>query len=628
MILKGRALTDDRAFVRLFAVSRLAATSRALQREVREVRARDVVDWADWFVRLGQTLPSLRIEILEGEYAPGPPTRYEFAKGKGAYRVITVPNMRDVLVYRHISDEALRRALPTKVRGAYFSRRFTSTPIGPTFNLEPGDPYHKFFSIWLAYNTYRSRTLLNSPHDIVVVTDISNYFDSIHHELLLEYLAPLGLPRKAVGLLGRLFDGLRPTAGHSPNPAIGLAQDEFDCSRELAHVFLFEHDRRMAQAVGEDHYVRWMDDQNLGVPSLTAARQTVNELTRSLGSQRLTVNAGKTQFLSPPEVVNHFQLAANQSLDAWNKKFWPLDLRTLPAARAELRRRWREILAGDTVGVGHWDKILKRMYAYAVLVDIPDLESRALSDLVEYPGLDERVFSYFAKRNRARGLIELFKTYVRSGESLFEATESAFFDLALRLAPTGREARDLKALAKRFARGSRRRRTLARASAVVLYYWLGAKPEELRELYAPDEAPRLPKEVARAWLASATSREPTSLAYIQSCLLGHPSDDVARLARFLADLQGGQLAVLPKFGAPKSRWPQSGYYFDARSWLLLEAASHSPNPKVRRIVSRELPRFAATITMYPEKRVHQRIATRLAARVAPPTPAGRVATSL
>lgn len=599
--------TDERAFKRMFAVSALYRTSRALREEVRQVRGRDVVDWTDWFFDLGRRLPVLRQQILSGSYSPNPPTRYELPKTKGSFRIITVPNMRDVLVYRHIADVVLRRALPSKVKGAFFSRRHTPTPIGPTFDLDPDDPYHKFFKIWLTYNTYRSRTLLNQPHDILVVTDISNYFDSIQHDLLLEYFAPLGLPRKTIGLLGRLLEAFKPESGHSPNPRVGLAQDELDCSRELAHVFLFEHDQRIAEAFGEDRYVRWLDDQNIGTTSFTQARTAVNVLTRSLASQRLTLNAGKTRFLDPGEVVVHFQLEANRLLDDWNKSYRQIDADNLSAARRALRNAWSTITSSEAAGKGNWDKILKRMYAFAVQVDIPDLEPRALDDLIESPDLDERIFNYFSRRNRPRALLDLFKAYRDAGENLFEATDAIFFDAALRAVPTGREAKELRALALSYARRRGRSRPLVRASAIVLLYWMGVPAEILEGLYTRDEAPALPKEVARAWMACAAARDPSSLTRIQALLLGHPSDDVARLARFLTDLFDGALTGALPLSGSKPRWPQPGRYYDARAWIMLELAAHSPDRVIRAQVKGTIARHAATVQILPERRVLDRI---------------------
>lgn len=87
----------------------------------------------------------------------------------------------------------------------------------------------------------------------------------------------------------------------------------------------------------------------------------------------------------------------------------------------------REALRPRThVNDGNWDKILKRMYGLAVKVDSDILESRVLGDLIANPELDERIFTYFSKRNRFAELFSLFSSYSEAGESLSEATEVAF----------------------------------------------------------------------------------------------------------------------------------------------------------------------------------------------------------
>ena len=173
--------------------------------------------------------------------------------------------------------------------------------------------------------------------------------------------------------------------------------------------------------------------------------------------------------------------------------------------------------------------------------------------------------------------------------------------------PRGREARTLKTLALSYARSAKRRRPLARSSAVVQLYWLGARPKVLEGLYGPDTAPGLPKEVARAWIACSAARDPRSLQRIQALLLGHPADDVARLARFLGDLFEWTLEGPAKLSGRKSRWPQPGFQYDARAWLMLELAAHSPNPSTRHQVKAVLPAFEATASMLPERRVLRRI---------------------
>jgi hypothetical protein len=457
--------------------------------------------------------------------------------------------------------------------------------------------------------------MLNGVYEVLVVTDITNYFDSIQHDLLVEYLSPLRLPRKAMGLLGRLLEAFKPCAGHSPNPRVGLAVDEVDCSRELAHLFLFEHDQIVANKFGEENYVRWMDDQNIGVRSLTEARKAVNILTRSLSSQRLTLNSAKTKFLTLPQVTEHFQLEANAKLASWEESFKVLTLANLPEARASLIETWNEISTSDYVGVGNWVKILKRVYSLATKVNLDILETLATNHLVEYPELDEKIFLYFARRNRAQQLVSLFEGYCQSGENLFEGTESVFFESLLLLNPPPGLTPIIRSLSSRFARSvaeGQSGKPLARCSALVALYWFGESGTVLANLFDSEAGRRLPKEVARAWLATVSALTPSLLKDVQARLVGHPADDVARLSDFLTRLISGTVASLGSYKHQKSRWPLSGKYYDARSWLALHIASSTDHKGLRASLRKDFEAFRKVARTAPEKRIAARIDGRLA----------------
>ena len=409
--------TDVEAFTALVSLSNLRKAWKSVRREIRDCKVRDAVDWLDWAVTVEAGLGRLQSELLAGDYYPLTPMRYELAKSRGAFRVMTLPNLQDAIVYHSICDRALALAMPRKVAGAYFSRRHAQTPIGRTLD-QVDDPSSSFWSVWLRYQQYRTHTLLSSVYKVLVVADISNYFDSISHELLMEYLSPLGLPRKAVGILGRFLEVLKPTAGHSPNPRIGIPVDECDCSRSLAHIFLFEHDRRVVKRFGESNYVRWMDDQNIGCRNMTEARRAVNELNRSLGYQRLTLNSGKTLFLAPGEVVTHFQLKANRALDKWETAH--KNRPNTDAARKKLASIWRNACASESCDKGCWDKILKRFYGYAARASSDLLDDRMYEDVIAHPHLAERIFESLARRNKGSELLALFSQYCEAGESLYE----------------------------------------------------------------------------------------------------------------------------------------------------------------------------------------------------------------
>lgn len=118
-----------------------------------------------------------------------------------------------------------------------------------------------------------------------------------------------------LGLLFFLLERLSIRDAYGESPQIGLPVDEFDCSRRLAHVFLFPHDDRMASLVGEESYVRWMDDQILGVQSRAEGLRAIGELQASLGRLHLSPNVSKSRLLTISEARRHYHLDLNAALE-------------------------------------------------------------------------------------------------------------------------------------------------------------------------------------------------------------------------------------------------------------------------------------------------------------------------
>lgn len=603
----------DPQFADMFSVKELRKTWKVLKDEIPKVRARDIIDWTDWRTTLDRSLRELSDEIIKGQYVPSPPTRFEDAKSKGAYRLITAFNLRDALVFRHIANRAYENSLSRKVKGAYFSRRHSVTPIGETLTLSDFHYEHaQFFQVWLKYNQYRTRTLLNSVYTVLVVTDISNYFDSIQHDLLIEYLAPANLPRQALGLLGRLLESFKPPTGHSPNPRIGLPVDEFDCSRQLAHIFLFEHDKRVIRNFGETNYVRWMDDQSIGVQSLAEARKAVYTVNKSLASQRLTVNSGKTKFLVWEDVVRYFQLDVNIALDTWQDAY--LNANPSEEARTKLHEIWHDWLNSGGTEWENSNKVLKRFYAFMMKEGSPLLEGRALTDIVRFPDLAERIFEYFARRNSAEKLIQTFTDYMDQGENLFEGIETIFFEKLLFTNPGTETITAIRQFAETFVLGKHRSQTagsLGRSSALLALYWFGYDSAQLAELFTADTAKRAPKEVARAWLACVAARNLQLSDHVQRLLFGHHSDDVQRLAQFIFEVREGRMITPSLKNYQKKAWPFRQIYYDPRAWLLLDLFSQSPGDKQLHNVKRDYEYFVPTAHSESETSIAERVIKRI-----------------
>ncbi len=207
----------------------------------------------------------------------------------------------------------------------------------------------------------------------------------------------------------------------------------------------------------------------------------------------------------------------------------------------------------------------------------------------------------------------MFQNYCSQGENLFEATESAFFESLLLLDPSPRLSLDLRRLALKFATGNapgQAGRPLGRASAILLLYWLGEPQASLESLFDATSARKTPKEVARAWLAVNFAVNPRALGSLQARLVGHPSEDVSRLSDFLLALSGS-IKTLGNYKHQRSRWPLPGKYYDARSWLILDAAAATVDSQLRSQLQKDFRAFESLARSRPEKQIAARIKSKL-----------------
>ncbi len=588
-------VTADQQFTSLWQQSRLLKTWKVLRKSLRTAQVRDALDFLEFEVDINERIKQIRQEIIAGTYSPTTGRTFQVAKSKGAYRVISVLGPRDLLVFRHLCDEIYRRALKYEADGAYFGQRHPSVrPVGDEVTEPAADFYESAFPVWLRYHQYRTQTLLNPIRPVLVTTDVTNFFESIQHDLLLEYLSPLGLPRKAIGLLAKLLEIYKPSSGHSPTPKVGLPVDEHDCSRQLAHVFLFEHDERVIKQVGNGHYVRWMDDQNICASSETDARKLVRLLTESLSQQRLVLNAAKTEFLTPAGVAADFHLEVNDEIDHIEEG---LDQRTMGMLNARLLFNAAYTNALEAEGVGNWDKILKRMYGLGARIRNRRLRGRAYDDLVRYPLLAERIFQYFVALGEWEGLYSLFTSFVDTGESLYEDVETTFFEtLLLANIPDDRRA-EFRELARRWTVGEVEGsgRAQSRGPAALCLFWLGDRRSLITiERVLENSGRSLPPQVSRsllsAYLGLAPDRVATATEYCAE--IGVPTAaSLATLVKRLRDDDGLRLQ-LPNV---EPRKPKSlGFeVFEARTWIRLEILSLAASPNIQEWLQRQQNRLAA-----------------------------------
>jgi hypothetical protein len=124
----------------------------------------------------------------------------------------------------------------------------------------PGHMYGQslgWFINWKLMTLYR-RELIDppTPERWFVLTDITNFFDSVLHDHVAEALRDFTIPPRMIGLLLFLLERLAVRDEYAHSPAIGLPVEPFDGSRTVAHLVLFAHDNEVAPIVGEHNYIR------------------------------------------------------------------------------------------------------------------------------------------------------------------------------------------------------------------------------------------------------------------------------------------------------------------------------------------------------------------------------------
>ncbi len=395
-------------------------------------------------------------------------------------------------------------------------------------------------------------------------------------------MSELGFSRSFTGLVQLLLERLMFRHPFSANPRIGIPVDEFDCSRCLAHIVLFPHDDRMVKAVGQDAYVRWMDDQTFGVETEADAYSILSETNVSLKRLHLAPNAGKTRILTLSDARQHFHFAANDGLDRLDRE-WQGGQPITRKARIEQRKSFRNIWqrARKNEGRGEWAKILKRVYLAAGRLGLRVFVQRAHGDVLRDPALARRVAEYLRVVCPPREFLLPLQAILEDERIVYDDVGRTFAEQLLRLEPTTTvERRELRSL----ARYALRRRTGPRipdevAALVLLRFGDGRSAPSLH---------RYLRNRSREYGARAVALVLASLGESYADVVErHGRDGLGeRLVRVVSLLHAVKKSVLPdriRARLRRSYDPLAGRYC-LDICVLLVAKLHACSPNYRMVI--------------------------------------------
>jgi hypothetical protein len=369
--------------------------------------------------------------ILQGNYVPQRAQRILVEKGKGLCRQLVIPTIRDALVLQCLSDALYRQVRDNEpTNNAFFEpkeHRFSTTRS-----------QYGTFASWLNFQRELFRFSQNRAY--IVITDIANYYDTISYTHLRNVIASITDAEECViDMLIYVLSDLLWQPDYTPRVEVGLPQIDLDAPRLLAHCFLYELDEYLASDSNRD-FVRFMDDIDIGVDTIIAAKQVLKHVDLVLQTRQVRLNSGKTQILTRDAALRHFRVIENARLDRLQERVRRREKAGLPLDR-DRRLVEQRILRGQkakTFDTGNGEKILKRWITLAgrLASQIPPSTLERLIRL--RPGVRENALIYVRTRPLTGARAKMLASIANSGWLIDDA---AMVDIANHLVETKVEHR-------------------------------------------------------------------------------------------------------------------------------------------------------------------------------------------